>query len=64
MVAEKTRLFLDHDPAERIMASPDPREQKRLGRGVHNFDRAIWDRVRDDAVLCWRVRQIHAEPGP
>ena len=51
MMAEKARLFLDHDTAERIMASPDPREQKRLGRGVHNFDCATWDRVREDAVL-------------
>ena len=51
MMAEKARLFQDHDAAERIMASPDPREHKRLGRGVHNVECAIWDLVREDAVL-------------
>ena len=34
------------------MASPDPREHKRLGLGVHNFDCATWNRVRDNAVLA------------
>ena len=52
MMAEKARLFLDHGAAERIMASSDPREHKRLGRGVHNCDCAVWDRVREDAVLA------------
>ena len=52
MMAEKAPLFLDHDTAERIMGSPDPREKKRLVRGVHNFHCAIWDHVRGDAVLA------------
>ena len=52
MMAEKARLFLGHDRAERIMASPDPREQERLRRGVRNFDCATWDRAREDAVLA------------
>ena len=34
------------------MASPDPREQKHLGRGVQNFDCPTWGRVREDAVLA------------
>ena len=38
MMTEKVRRFQDHDAAKRIVASPDPRENERLGRGVDNFD--------------------------
>ena len=62
MVAKKARLFLDHDTAERIMALPDPREHKRLGRRVHNFDCATWDRVREDVVLVGSFAQFTQNP--
>ena len=62
MMAEKARLFLDHDRAERIMASPDPREHKRLGRGVHNLDCATWDRVREAAVLAGSIAKFTQNP--
>ena len=52
MMAKKAHLFQDHDAAERIMVSPDPREHKRLGQGVHSFDCAIWYRVQEDTVLA------------
>ena len=52
MMAEKARLFQGHDVAERVMASPDPGEHKRLDRGVQNVDCTIWDRVREDSVLA------------
>ena len=52
MMAETARFLLDHDTAERSMAPPDPGKHERLGRGEHNFDCAIWDRVREDAVLA------------
>ena len=32
------------------MSSPDPSAHKRIGRGVRNFDNAVWDRVREDTV--------------
>ena len=34
------------------MSSPDPRAHKRISLGVRNFDHAVWDRVREDAVLA------------
>ena len=61
MMAEKVRLFQDHDAAEQLMALPDPREHKRLGRGEHNFDYLgpCSGRRRSRCFFC----QIHAEPG-
>ena len=54
-MAENDRLFPDHGAAEWIMASPHPcehiREHIRFGRGVHNFDCAIWDHVQEDAIF-------------
>ena len=35
-----------------IVTSPDPREHKRIGGGVRNFDYVIWGRVWADAVLA------------
>ncbi|CAN0390444.1 unnamed protein product [Scytosiphon promiscuus] len=40
------------------MPSRDPREHKRLGRGMRNFDCAIWDRVREDGVLAGTFAKI------
>ena len=34
------------------MPSPDPSTHKRIGRGVRNFDSAVWDREKQNAVLC------------
>ena len=45
------------------MASPDPREHKRLGRGVHNLDCATWDRVRADAVLAVFFAKFNQNPA-
>ena len=51
MMAEKARLFKDHRGRELIMSSPDPTTHKRIGRGVRNFDSAVWDREKQNAVL-------------
>ena len=63
MMAEKARLFHDHDTAERIMASPDPREHKRLGRGMHNFDCPIWDRIREGTVYAGTFAKFTQNPA-
>ena len=60
MMAEKDRLFLDH--AERIMASPDRLEHKRLGPGVYSFNCATWNRVREDAVLTGSFAKFTQNP--
>lgn len=42
MMAEKARRFGDDEILEKIMATPNPREQKALGRQVRGFDADIW----------------------
>ena len=50
MMAENARLFQDRRAGGLIMSSPDPCAPKRIGRGVSNFDCAVLDCVREDAV--------------
>ena len=42
MMASKARLFGDDKALSVILASDDPREQKRLGRHVRHFDHDFW----------------------
>ena len=42
MMAEKARLFNDHRALKQIMATSDPRKQKKLGRSVKKFRNKIW----------------------
>ncbi|AJQ96023.1 NADAR family protein [Gynuella sunshinyii] len=42
MMAEKARLFDDHDAAQRILKAGNPGEVKRIGRSVQGFDEARW----------------------
>lgn len=44
MMAEKARLFEDHDAAEKIVVAGSPKQAKELGRQVRGFDSAAWDR--------------------
>ncbi len=59
MMAEKARLFGDDETLQKIMASSDPREQKRLGRSVKNFDPAKWDAVCMDVVGTGNFAKFH-----
>lgn len=43
MMYSKAVLFGDLKTAEKILLSPAPKEQKRLGRSVANFDQSVWD---------------------
>ena len=61
-MAEKGRLFQNRRAEDLIMTSPDPSAHKRIGRGVRNFDNAIWDRVREDAVLAGNFAKFSHNP--
>jgi ribA/ribD-fused uncharacterized protein len=37
-------LFGDLEIAEQIMNESNPREQKRFGRMIRNFDKSVWDK--------------------
>ena len=62
MTAKKARLFQDRRAEELVMSSPDPSAYKRIGRGVRNFDNAVWDRVREDAVVVGNLAQFSQNP--
>jgi ribA/ribD-fused uncharacterized protein len=44
MMHQKALLFGDLETAELIMQESNPREQKRFGRMVKGFDKALWDK--------------------
>lgn len=44
MMHQKALLFGDNEIAELIMKETNPREQKKYGRMIKNFDKAVWDK--------------------
>jgi ribA/ribD-fused uncharacterized protein len=44
MMHQKALLFEDNEIAELIMKESNPREQKKYGRMIKNFDKATWDK--------------------
>lgn len=56
----KADLFADEDSKARILNTPDPKEQKRLGRNVARFDQFIWDFNKEaimEAILFEKFNQ-------
>jgi len=51
MMHMKAIKFNDEIRANLIIASEDPKEIKKLGREVINFDDDVWDSVADDVVF-------------
>src|SRR3954470_1916181 len=45
MIAQKGRVFGDGDALRRILAAKSPRDQKAIGRTVHDFDERLWNGV-------------------
>lgn len=50
MMYLKAKTFGDHSIALKILNTPDPKEQKALGRLVKNYDDAVWNAARFDIV--------------
>jgi ribA/ribD-fused uncharacterized protein len=50
MMHMKALLFEDHENAELILNQEEPKEQKKLGRLVKNFDEDIWNKIADSIV--------------
>lgn len=50
MMYEKAILFNDHDAAKAILSTNDPKEQKRLGRGVKGYIEHEWVARREHIV--------------
>ena len=50
MMWKKAMLFGDKAQAVKVLAEPDPRKQKELGRGVKGFIGEIWDKKKYEIV--------------
>jgi ribA/ribD-fused uncharacterized protein len=44
MMHQKALLFEDNEIAKLIMKESNPREQKKYGRMIKNFDKSTWDK--------------------
>ncbi len=62
IMASKARLFNDSNALTKIMTSPDPKTQKRLGRSVANFDQATWDFERRNICLTGCYAKFSQNP--
>jgi ribA/ribD-fused uncharacterized protein len=62
MMAEKARFFEDRDTLDKIMATTSPREAKRLGRKVSNFDAYAWNKACKELVIEGNVAKFEQNP--
>lgn len=51
MMVRKAMLFNDADTAKRILKTESPKDAKRLGRQVKNFEENLWVKHRKSIVL-------------
>jgi len=63
MMAAKAKLFGDHASFAKIMMTASPREHKKLGRGVKNFDSAVWDAKCLDIVVQANYAKFAQHPA-
>ena len=62
MMAEKARYFGDTISEKLIMNSDDPKEHKKIGRNVKNFDADKWNEVVDDIVYRGNYAKFTQNP--
>lgn len=59
----KAMSFKDYDIAAQILATNSPREQKKLGRKVANFNKEKWDSVSYNIVLAGNYHKFSQNPA-
>ena len=59
MVASKARLIGDDSALSAILATDDPREQKRIGRQVRHFDQDLWQQQCENIVFDGNLAKFH-----
>lgn len=62
MMYQKAKLFGDYDTLAKIMATKDPREQKRLGREVKDYNDARWKAVARDLMVPGLLAKFEQNP--
>ena len=63
MMAEKAKLFNDHDTYERIINASNPGEAKSLGREVKGFNESVWVRNRFEIVVQGNRLKFEQNPN-
>ncbi len=63
MMAHKSWLFGDEATAAAILAAGHPGEAKKLGRGVRDFDEAVWEERRFDIVVRGNAAKFGQNPS-
>ena len=62
MMYMKALAFKDYETADLIMKTQDPKEQKKLGRLVKNFNAEEWDKIADDIVYETNYAKFNQHP--
>lgn len=62
MMAKKALLFGDIVRHDAIMGTPNPREQKAIGRAVRGFHQATWEAVARDVVMRASLAKFTSTP--
>ena len=63
MMHQKALLFDDHIIADLIMQEKNPREQKKYGRQIRNFDKALWEKNCLAIVFEGNLAKFSQNPG-
>jgi ribA/ribD-fused uncharacterized protein len=58
MMASKASLFKDKETFELIMSEPNPREIKKYGRMIKNFDENRWNEFKCDIVTAGNLHKF------
>lgn len=61
MMSEKALLFGDLDSYRAIMKEGDPSECKKLGRGVKNFDSAVWKKAMREIIFHGNLAKLQSD---
>jgi len=63
MMASKASLFGDEATRTQILRAPTPKEAKKLGRRVANFDETVWERERFTIVVAANYAKFSQNPA-
>lgn len=58
----KAERFNEPEIMEKILATNDPKEMKKLGREIKNFDKEIWESMAYDIVVIGNIMKFAQNP--
>ena len=61
MMAQKALLFNDAEVYDEIMSADNPRDYKKLGRKIRNFDGKVWDTKKYEIVVEGKQGEVQPE---